>query len=227
MLQSKGDEKIQVIPVDNRSQSIYEQKEHAFIGISPFSGYFTIERITKLINWGMNNFENITVFIPDKISSFTLQGKGYSEKDAVRKTKSQDKRLKNKVIRSFEELGIRKRDAENNILTFTEISNNPRYIEIYENCLKLFETDTSFKLGCLGTSKEILSNNEDINNEEKLNIAVKYFLHEFPLFINTPFILDIPSSLIVYHAPPIFVEHLYQSRTLVPPNQGFLKVIVN
>lgn len=226
MRQSKDDKKIQAIPVDDRSRVIYEQKEHAFIGISPFNSYFTTDRISKLINWGMNNFKNITVFIPDEISSFTLQGKGYSEKDATRKTKEQDRHLKNKVMRSFESLGIRKIDAEGKTLTFSQLSKNPRYIEIFEDCLKQFERDASFKSGCLSISKEMLSNNEDVNNEEKLNIAVKYLLHELPFFINPASILEIPSSLIVYHATPSFLEHLYQNRILVPPNQGLLKVVI-
>src|SRR5436309_836011 len=113
------------------------------------------------------------------------------------------------------------------MLTFSQLSKNPRYMEIYEDCLKQFETDLSFKLGCLETSKKIVSNNKGITNEEKLNIAVKYFLREFPTFVNTPYILDVPSSLVVYHAPPTFLEYLYHNRRIIPLNQGYLKVIVN
>lgn len=226
MIESKIDEKIQVIPFDSQSESIYGQKEHVFIGISPFNSYFTLERITKLINWGMNNFKNITVFTPDTLSAFTLQGKGYSKEHAMRKTKKEDSRIKSRIFKAFEIIGVSNIFSENKILPFTQISKCPKYLKTYEDCLKHFETDTVLRSGCLEISKTIISDTENAANEEQLTLAVQYFLHELPLFINAPFILDVPSSLFVYHAPPTFFNHLYQGRTLVSPDQGFLKVVV-
>lgn len=194
--------------------------EHAVIGISPFNSYFVEETITRLIAWSLNNFKGISIFIPDGMSIYTLMAQGYSEKDALQKTRRQDLYLKNKVVRSLKNNKIPESEFSDKILTSSSLLHNPSYKEVYESCINKFNNDPPFRDLCLSTSN-FITPNKNLSKDD-MNIAVKYFLHELPLFLNTPKILGVCSSFFVYHKLPTFIMDLYADQTLSAPNQGFL-----
>ena len=215
-----------IYPLNQNSNRIYELRQHALIGVSPFNSYFGESNLIKLINWGLMTFEKIVVFIPNHLSIFTLLALGYTEKETAYKVRRQDSYLHNKVIRAFKALGFEEPKAKEMILTFSQISSNENYKKIYRKCLEQFDQCESFRNGCVQTSSWILENNSKIKNQEKLNfdIAVKYFLNELPFFLDTPSILNVPSSLFIYHEIPKYLELLYSSNDFISPEQGFLKV---
>lgn len=212
-------------PVNELSEQIFKLGEHAVIGASPFNSYFTEQNLEKLLRWSFKKFESIRVFIPDGISAFTFKALGYSEEKSIKKTKRQDCYLENKVIRAFENMGILKKEAEQRILKVSELAaNNKKYCEIYEHFLKKFENEVSFRLGCLSTSNWILANKYGDNpiNDEIANVAVKYFLHELPLFLDSPGILGVNSSSFIYHVIPEYLLDIYNKIFLNTRRQGFL-----
>jgi len=74
------------------SSELLKKGEHALIGISPFNGYFTYERINFIVKWASVNFENFTIFYPDTLSKHTLYHK-YTKKDLDKKVKHADNNL--------------------------------------------------------------------------------------------------------------------------------------
>ncbi|MGN6670646.1 MAG: tRNA-dependent cyclodipeptide synthase, partial [Candidatus Nucleicultricaceae bacterium] len=79
---------------------------HALIGVSPFNGYFTASNIEKTLIWAHSNFKSFGVFTMDKASKYNLIAMGYSEDEAIKKTKKQDQHLKNKIMRGLESIGF-------------------------------------------------------------------------------------------------------------------------
>lgn len=210
------------------SRDIYKQKEHALIGISPFNSYFTEERLLQLIGWGLKTFNKITVFLPNQISVFTLMALGYPLEKAEYKTRRQDQYLRNKIFRAFNTLGLNEFDADQSFITITKLLKNTEYQKIYNDCVERFENDSGFKKGCLSTSFWMLKNHlkaADSLDTEKMLLAVQYFLKEMPLFLDTPRILGVKSSLFAYHSIPQYLEYLYHtSNSFVSPHQCYLKV---
>jgi cyclo(L-tyrosyl-L-tyrosyl) synthase len=211
------------------SEELFNIKEHALIGISPFNGFFTEYNLEKIFAWAIDNFKEISVFIPDEISAYTLQAAGYSEDKAQKKTARQDRYLKHKAIRALMANGLLETEAESKMLYLSYLTKNKRYIEVYNNCMRLFDTDKSFKDGCLATSKWVLDGKsvQGVITDESLEIAVKYFLAELPLYLDTPGILGTPSSLFVYKdAPSEFLKKIYAENLLVAPRQGYLAIVL-
>lgn len=217
--------RIQYQPVNSLSEQIFKLGEHAIVGVSPFNSYFTEGNLENLFRWSIGKFKNISVFIPDGISAFTFKALGYSEEKSIKKTRRQDCYLENKVIRAFSNMGISKKEAGQKILKVSELAlNNKRYREIYQNFLEKFENESPFRMGCLSTSKWILASKErkEPISDEAVNVAVKYFLHELPLFLDTPGILGVGSSLFIYNTIPEYLQAIYNLNCLISPHQGFL-----
>jgi cyclo(L-tyrosyl-L-tyrosyl) synthase len=221
--------KFSITPVGYNSNRIYARREHVLLGISPFNGYFNEKNLLQLFDWAFSNFEDVDLFIPDQISKFTFMALDYTPERAEQKTRRQDNYLKNKVIRVLKNMDLTTNYITQMIKTYSDISENTAYQEIYNSCVRKFAENNEFNLGCLSASAWVLSNRGEKNNigiNGKLNIAVEYFLRELPLFINTPQIIQKKSSLFVYHSIPSFLEKLYSEGKITSENQGFLKVIL-
>jgi cyclo(L-tyrosyl-L-tyrosyl) synthase len=218
--------RVEAIPIGENSKNIFTRKRHVLIGASPFNSYFSEENLIKIITWSLDNFNEISVFIPDKISIFTLMARGYTSERAEAKTRRQDTYLKNKIFRAFKQVGFTEGNAAKMVVSLSELSNNLDYENIYQECLKKFDADLDFKLGCFSTCSWILNNKQDskILIDKNTETAVQYFLREFPLFLDTPRILGADSSLFAYHSVPAYLKTLYESKMLVAPNQGFLRL---
>ncbi|GHT90916.1 cyclo(L-leucyl-L-leucyl) synthase [Alphaproteobacteria bacterium] len=219
-----------VICESEKSEKLFFLKEHVLIGISPFNSYFSEERMEKIFFWALNNFQEISVFIPDEISRYTLQAVGYTEDRARQKTKRQDRYLKHKAVRALVANKLSETEAESKIVHLTKLMDNEKYTKFYNDYLELYKNDESFKKGCLMTSKWVLEN-KDISekiSDESVNIAVQYFLAELPLYLNTPYIFSIPSSLFVYKdSPSDFLKKVYEDDQLVSHQQGCLTLKID
>ncbi len=198
--------------------------EHAFIGVSPFNSYFIEDNMLTLFNWAMNHFKKVSIFIPDEISAHTLLALGYPLKRAIYKTRRQDTYLKNKIIRTLSKLNVEPNAIEEMIVPLGSLKKNERYLSCYQQCLNQFENNDSFRMGCVSTSEWILSaylQTDNISESAKYE-AVKYFLAELPLFINTPEILQLNASSFIYHSIPTFLKQLFMKNKYIAPNQYFV-----
>jgi cyclo(L-tyrosyl-L-tyrosyl) synthase len=197
--------------VNTDSQELFLSREHAVLGISPFNSYYSEDTLKKLFSWGLSNFKKINIFIPDGISVYTLQAMGYSEEKARKKTKSQDKYLKNKAMKALIANNLSKEENEK-MLFCSDLMKNKRYLKFYYNYEKLYENDEDFRKGCLATSKMVLASKgfQGNINDEAVRVAVKYFIAELPIYLNIPEILNVSSSLYVYKdLPSEFLTKIY------------------
>lgn len=207
--------------------SLIKNKDFALIGVSPFNSYFSLKKIQDIICFIDKNFNNFAIFIPDKISEYTLKALKYEDSRIRYKIRKQDNYLRNKVIKSLEACNIR--DIKNKIIFLSDIKQNPIYISKYNLCLDIFNTDSEFRTGCMQTSYWVLNSHKEISNifidKEMEEVAVQYFLQELPIFLSAPEILGIKSCAFIYYTMPVFLNEIYKNYNLVSKFQEF--VIVN
>jgi cyclo(L-tyrosyl-L-tyrosyl) synthase len=215
--------------INTFSENLFNLRSHALIGVSPFNSYFSKETLTELFSWALKMFKDINIFIPNEISSYTFEALGYDKNKALKKTRSQDRYLKNKTLMALMVSGLNENEAVKKIVFFTDISKNEKYISFYNTYKDLYETDKNFRNGCLLTSKWVLEGKCDLKtiDEKALGIAVQYFLAELPLFLNSPEILNLESSLFVYKDTPEFVNRIYNDNLfsyLPSKSQGYMTI---
>src|ERR1700688_333964 len=100
------EKRFKIYLIGKNSKSIYKQRSHVLIGVSPFNSYFSEKNITTIIQWAKRNFKLVNIFIPDDMSIYTLKAIGYSQEKAEFKTRRQDIYLKNKVFRALKNLSL-------------------------------------------------------------------------------------------------------------------------
>lgn len=91
---------LELTPVNYQSSLILQKGEFAFVGISPFNSYFSVEKIIRILRTVADNFDDFAIFIPDQISRHTLEALGY-QKNIHQKIRRQDNYLKNKAKRAL------------------------------------------------------------------------------------------------------------------------------
>ncbi len=215
-------------PVNSRSAEILQKKEFALIGISPFNSYFSAEKIFEILQVIDKYFNDYAIFIPDKISYFTLKALGYDESRIAHKIRKQDNYLRNrakKALNQMNEFAIDKRHDYRKIVTLSDIENKQEYIDSYNICKNMMQNNKAFKDGCISASSWVLSssekNNSPIISDYSKEIAVEYFIKELPLFLAAPSIFDTNSCLFIYNTIPSFLQEIYDSYDLASENMGF------
>lgn len=209
--------------IDEKSKLVFKQKEFALIGVSPFNSYFTTENIILIIKTVLEHFDDFAVFIPNEISKYNLEAIGYTKQKAACKVRKQDNYLKNKVSKAIQSFDKSYKDK---IILLSDLSKNSKYVDFYLFCMNQFNHDEEFRIGCLDTSKWVL---ESYAKEKKIaasdchiNIAVRYFLEELPIFLGTSEILNINSCSFIYHSVADFLVKLYSKYDhLISNGQGF------
>ena len=201
-------------------------RTHACLGISPFNGYFTTERIRDLAAWALKRFEAVHLYVPDGPTAVTLQALGYPPARAAAKARAQCRYLRNKMVRALDDLGLA--EPERLILDSAALSDNTRYTDLLGRVHTLFDSDPVFQRACLEATRWVLDGRltPDQMTEARLRTAVPYLLAELPLFTHTPDIVGRSASVFCYHRPPRFVNDLFHHRLAWRPlaRQGFAVV---
>ncbi|SDM33180.1 tRNA-dependent cyclodipeptide synthase [Allokutzneria albata] len=199
--------------------------QHVCVGVSPFNSYFSVERITDAARWAMSEFEDYHFFIPDRAAAYTLEALGYEPDRARLKARRQGQYVVNKVCRALWGLGAT--NPEEHVLDGATLAENACYQRLLAYAHDLFTADEVFTAHCLDATRWVLDRRlpeGQVPTDEQLRCAVRYFLAELPLFVDTPAITGVESSVFAYHQRVKFLELLY-SRELPwrpHPRQGFV-----
>lgn len=222
--------KISQVFISSKTEDLFYDKNHVLLGISPFNSYFSEENISDWIQWAQKTFNSFHIFVPDTLPIYTFLALGYSETKAIQKAKRQTAYLKNKIYRALEKNTISEDIIKKIIIDMDFLENNKSYQEIKEKYHHIYHNNIEFKKECdLSTGWVI--NGQPIKNEELFNenIAVEYILAEIPLFVDTSSILNVSSSLFVYHQTPQIIKYLYNNHMgneFVKSNQGFIELAI-
>ncbi len=214
-------------PVSQRCASIYQAKDHAVIGVSPFNSYFSEARLTELFKWANTHFDAFHVFVPDEATRYTLEAAGYSQARARKKARRQANYLLNKIGRALSSAAPHM--DLSGVLTNGVLAKNQRYTKLLSCIEDRFSHNPDFRRQCLECTRWVLENQVaevDHIDDGALLHAVRYFLEEMPLFINSSSIVGAQSSVFCYHQCPEVLRGLYRDRSddLIDQQQGFLVV---
>lgn len=189
----------------------------ALVGISPFNSYFSTERIRSIIEHCEQGGRSVALFVPDDVTHYTLQARGYTEDVALRKTRRQIRYLRNKIDQA-----VQGRDVP--VIGCEALAGNATYRERYAALQARFESDAQFRSDCLDTTGWVLSTQtgHPVKPDAAL-MGVNYLLAELPLFFNAPDILDRAKAVFVYHQCPALIARSFSARdpALISPGQGF------
>lgn len=217
-----------VTPLSGRCAEAVERAEHACFGISPFNSYFSTARIRELAAWGLDRFERVDFFVPDAQSAFTFEALGYAPEKAAWKARRQGQYTRNKIVTALGSLGVA--DADRRVLGWAELENNAAFGRLHESGLRRYSEDADFRGACREATGWVLSGKLPAGqapDEGQVEQAVRYFLAELPLFIDTPAIVGTGTSVFCYHEPPAVLRRLYGGELSWRPTagQGFAVVV--
>ncbi|MFJ4657035.1 tRNA-dependent cyclodipeptide synthase [Nocardia sp. NPDC088792] len=224
-----------VQPFTSHCQVIHNDGDHAVIGVSPGNSYFSASRIRALAQWGLACFDRIDFVYTDVFQVEMYEAFGYSELNARRKADKNLRGVRAKITSVVGEL-----DSTGKRLFAQPISafrGNDAYRCLHADLLLRLADDQEFRDVCHALvgyflSSKVLAGSEPSPRQQQA--CLDYICAEAPLFLDTPAILGVPSSLNCYHQLLPMAELLYsrgaglrasrnQGHAIVTPAEGLSK----
>ena len=209
-------------------ESIIAKGEHVFVGISPFNSRFSKEYIRAVINWSLVRFSQIDILMPSvDEASRLLVATGYSEEKAKKKTQRELRRHKKHLDELFSSSLVYRNIR---VIDFSDYLDSKSYDTLIKQVEKAFKEDEVFKQSCLNMSRQALlgrlkgvGKGEAELTDAGIQIALPYIFAELPFYLNTPQILNVQSSTLIYHRPWPIGKDLYAGKYLlkIGENQSY------
>lgn len=218
--------KFNAVPIGSSSAKLFKEGEHALIGISPFNGYFSAEKIKLIIKWTKEHFKSFTVFYPDTLSAHTLAPMGYTKEKIAEKVKRADINITNKIKNALTELEYSDSEIQRILVKFTQIQEHPRYLELLKTFKYKFEHDKEVRDLCINLAEAVVKNNgkDVVADQEKIDEAAMYIIKECSFLLDIPTIFNVNSAVFIYH--DVFIMSLLERMRLLARleniNQGSL-----
>lgn len=204
-------------------QVIRAEGDHAVIGVSPGNSYFSAQRIIDLARWGIDNFDRVDFVYTDLHVAEMYETLGYTDDDARRKAIKNLRGVRAKVNSAVETVGPA--DGRLRAQSMSSFTGNSAYQSIHSRIWNLLEADPEFRATCDSLVDSFLSSkvlDGRASTARQREVCLKYICAEAPLFLDTPAILGVPSSLNCYHQLLPMAELLYSrgSGLRASRNQG-------
>ncbi|MFE0172350.1 tRNA-dependent cyclodipeptide synthase [Streptomyces sp. NPDC059002] len=212
-------------PLTRRCHAAFAERTHGCVGISPFNSYFSAQRVHDLARWALTTFERVHFFVPDTAAAHTLTALGHPPEKAAWKARRQGQYVRNKITKALTALGV-ERPGEH-ILDGRTLAANTVYRDLLEQAERRYRDDPDFAEACLGASAWVLDRRLPDSRRptpRQLRCAVRYFLAELPLFLDTPRITGVGTSVFCYHQVPAVLDDLFHRRLALrpAPTQGYV-----
>ncbi len=116
------------------------------------------------------------------------------------------------------------------VIDFADYLGSKPYDTLIKQVEKAFKEDEAFKQSCLNMSRQALlgrlkgvGKGEEELTDAGIEIALPYIFAELPFYLNTPQILNVPSSTLIYHRPWPIGKDLYAGKYLlkIGENQSY------
>ncbi|MFC8915816.1 tRNA-dependent cyclodipeptide synthase [Streptomyces sp. NPDC047821] len=210
-------------PYTAHCQVICAEGAHAVIGVSPGNSYFSAQRVTDLARWGTAHFDQVDFVYTDLHVAEMYEASGYTADDARRKAVKNLRGVRAKVTNAVAAV-----DPDGRRLRAHPMSafqDNPAYRALHDHLLRRLDVDAEFRATCEALIDAFLSSKVlggRTATERQRAVCLEYVCAEAPLFLDTPAILGVPSSLNCYHQLLPMAELLYSrgSGLRASRNQG-------
>ncbi|BAU83478.1 hypothetical protein SLA_2552 [Streptomyces laurentii] len=218
-----------VLPVTAMCRRVFERGDHVLIGVSTGNSYFNQERLGALLVWAERHFSLIDVMYVDTHIDTMLVACGLTPDEARRRTKGMLKDVRRRLRRALERVAASEHPRFR-VRPLSEYETLPGYQEV----LRRAEPDLA-RSGLLSRAAEeqvhdlLMSQTPGppgSASAAQWSAGLAYLRAELPFLLNTPGILDVPSSVACYHKSMPVVRELFQGLGSLDrdPRQGFLVV---
>ncbi|MBK5265518.1 MAG: tRNA-dependent cyclodipeptide synthase [Alphaproteobacteria bacterium] len=228
-------------PLSARCADVFRETDHALVAVSLFNGYYNKPRLRTLIDWAHSRFSQFHVPIFDAPHAYTLSAVGIPSSKAVGRARQEGRKLQRRVEKMLTDLPSGGGSAA--MLTWDDMSRNPRYLELAIDTERAFHSDRRFRDACIAMTDQVnqarsladLPESEsdhqackDVPSIKAIDsaLSVRYLLSEIPLFIDTAGIVGSRSSIFCYHRSYEFYERFFSHEFAVGPNQNQAFLVV-
>lgn len=116
------------------------------------------------------------------------------------------------------------------MLGWAELAGNQAFTDLHEGLLRRYAEDAGLRAVCREAAAWVLGgklSGGSVPDEGQVERAVRYFLAELPLFLDTPSIVGAGTSVFCYHRPPEVLRRLHAGELGWRPavGQGFAVVV--
>ncbi|MFG2754075.1 tRNA-dependent cyclodipeptide synthase [Streptomyces xanthophaeus] len=218
-----------VEPYTRHCAVIRDEGAHVVIGVSPGNSYFSAQRLHDLAAWGLDHYDQVDFVYTDLYVAEMYEAYGY-DPDGARK----------KAAKNLRGLRAKLRDAASAVdstrarLRWRPVSDfrtNAAYQEIHRQLKRRLETDADLRRTCDELVNRFLTARGQEATDRQRAVCLEYVCAEAPLFLDTPAIIGVPSSLNCYHQLLPLAELLYargaglrasrnQGHAIVTPAEG-------
>ncbi|WP_232832412.1 tRNA-dependent cyclodipeptide synthase [Photorhabdus sp. CRCIA-P01] len=191
----------------SRCDQIIQRGDHALVGISPFNSRFSKDYVVDLIQWSNHYFRQVDILLPcEREASRLLVASGIDDAKAIKKTHREIRRhLRNLdyviSIATSKSKPIR-------VIQFSDFALNHDYQSLKTQIENAFNESESFKKICLDMSfqaiKGRLKGTGQYFGQIDLQLVYKalpYIFAEIPFYLDTPRLLGVKYSTLLYHRP--------------------------
>ncbi|MGG8407398.1 tRNA-dependent cyclodipeptide synthase [Streptomyces sp. 12297] len=200
----------EVLPFTRTCRHIWEDGDHVLIGVSPGNSYFSADRIAGLTQWATERFAQVDFVYADLHVDRMFAAFGYSREHAEKRAAKEIKAVRRRILKGVEESLTP--HTEIRVRALSDFSDNQVYQLLHRRVLHFLESDDEFRKNCEKMALHFvgskLPEGESITDEQ-LRVCFDYIAAELPFFVDTPSILDVPSSVSAYHVNMPLTEVLY------------------
>lgn len=203
-------ETLRLQPYTDHCRVIADEGAHVVIGVSPGNSYFTAQRLRELTRWGLDHFDQVDLVYTDLHVSDMYEALGYGVDEARRKAVKNLRGVRAKVGAAAAEAdptGVRVRARG-----MSEFGDVPAYRELHRTVLDAVAADPVVRATCDALTGIFLAGKlapGQRTDERQREVCRAYICAEVPLFLDTPAILGVPSSLNCYHQALPLADLLY------------------
>ncbi|GGV37241.1 hypothetical protein GCM10010245_59310 [Streptomyces spectabilis] len=211
-------------PLTANCRRLADLAQHACVGMSPFNSYFKRARVVELCRWVLPRFDRVHFHLPDVPSQYTLTATGIPADKARKRAHENGLKMRNRIRDGLLHTTGHE-DAGPYLLDWEHLRTKEAFQRLHREAQRWFTADLAFRDMCLSASRSVLAHRMPAEpREAQVHEAVRYFLADIPLLIDTPQITGAQTSVYVYHRATPFVEALFEHRLpwSPSPNQGYV-----
>jgi cyclo(L-tyrosyl-L-tyrosyl) synthase len=186
-------------PYSDNCRALCDLGEHALVGVSPGNGYFSEERLRLLLDWMSRAFDRVDAVVPDSSLVHTYQALGTPPEQAWNWAQRDARRMHRRIERAWQDSGMQQ--SKHRIRKLSEFTEHPSYQSLIQQVEQEIARDQSVKEVFVGAAHSALTS--QLKGSEpspaQAEEAARYLIAEMPLCIDTPSVLDVATSVCVYH----------------------------
>ncbi|MEV5321348.1 tRNA-dependent cyclodipeptide synthase [Streptomyces sp. NPDC052687] len=198
-----------VRPYTSHCRVIEQEARHAVIGVSPGNSFFTAETVTGLAHWAAERFARVDIVYTDLYIADLYEALGYAPDDARRKAVKNLRGVRAKVSNAA--LAVDPDGVRVRALPVSALTGRPEYQRLGRHVETLLTDDAALAATVSGLVDRFLRDKvtgRDATDRQR-EVCTRYILSELPLFIDSPAIFGVASSLNCYHQVLPLADLLY------------------